>query len=231
MGDKIIKSCKCKLIRFIEFCLCLYFFPSGIKIIKFLSTIGLHTTTEKFFLYITSKNLSVEGDILEIGSYMGSSSVLLAAGNRLSRNKGKVWLIEPLPRPNKAAFLNVLSSRGMDKDVILIDKTNTKAEDAVDSMLRFIFIDGNHEYEHVKKDISIWRKRLAEGGIIAFHDINEKGVARAVNELIEKSGEFSVLGVIANTLYASRGAFKDNNLVSRLRRLNTIREKCIKLAR
>lgn len=35
----------------------------------------------------------------------------------------------------------------------------------------FLFIDGDHAYEGVKKDFEMYHKLVIEGGIIAFHDI------------------------------------------------------------
>jgi predicted O-methyltransferase YrrM len=37
--------------------------------------------------------------------------------------------------------------------------------------LDFLFIDGDHSYEGVKKDFEIYSSLVRKGGIIAFHDI------------------------------------------------------------
>jgi predicted O-methyltransferase YrrM len=34
-----------------------------------------------------------------------------------------------------------------------------------------LFIDGDHSYEGVKKDFEMYSPLVAEGGLIAFHDI------------------------------------------------------------
>lgn len=55
-----------------------------------------------------------------------------------------------------------------------------------DKSVDFIFIDANHEYEAVKKDILAWMPKLKDGGIIAGHDYNTMGgVNKAVDELIK----------------------------------------------
>jgi len=55
-----------------------------------------------------------------------------------------------------------------------------------DESLDFVFIDGNHQYEWVKKDIEMWVPKVKPGGLIAGHDYCQKpygiGVHRAVNE-------------------------------------------------
>ncbi len=40
-----------------------------------------------------------------------------------------------------------------------------------DNQLDFLFIDGDHTYEGVKKDFEMYGSLVKEGGIIAFHDI------------------------------------------------------------
>jgi len=216
-----------KLRRFIDFCLCAYFLPEVISAVRFLGIKALTSIAEKSFLYVISKNVSSEGDILEIGSFMGSSSILLAAGNELSINRGIVWLIEPYPKPNKDQFFNVFRKRRLDKYIKLVDKTSEEARNVVDSKFRFIFIDGNHEYEYVKKDILLWQECLNEEGIIAFHDRTWDGVSKAIDELIRKSDNFTILGNISGILYAVKGKLINDDLVSRLNKLNELREKCI----
>ncbi len=40
-----------------------------------------------------------------------------------------------------------------------------------DKKIDFLFIDGDHTYEGVKKDFEMYKALVQEGGIIAFHDI------------------------------------------------------------
>lgn len=217
--------------RFVDFCICLCFFPYAISLIRFLKVRGLNTIAERFFLYVVSKNIPIKGDILEIGSFMGSSSLLLAAGNEVSQKKGEVWLIEPYPRPNKESFLNLFNLLGLDKHIKLIDRTSEDARNMVNSKFRFIFIDGNHDYAYVKKDILLWGDCLNDGGIIAFHDRNFDGVLRAVNEYIHKSDKFIFLGMISGILYFSKGNYAQNNPIPQLKRLGSYREVFMKISR
>ena len=38
-------------------------------------------------------------------------------------------------------------------------------------MVDFLFIDGDHTYEGVKRDFEMYSPLVKEGGIVAFHDI------------------------------------------------------------
>ena len=54
-----------------------------------------------------------------------------------------------------------------------------------DSSVDFVFIDADHKYESVKKDIESWWPKIKKGGIISGHDyFNPSGVKRAVDELL-----------------------------------------------
>ena len=61
------------------------------------------------------------------------------------------------------------------------------AEQVPDESLDFIFIDADHGYESVKKDILAWFPKVKKGGLISGHDINLPGVYQAVQELIQDS--------------------------------------------
>lgn len=51
----------------------------------------------------------------------------------------------------------------------------------------FVFIDGNHAYEYVKKDIELWYPKIADGGFICGHDYGVyNGVKKAVDEIFSK---------------------------------------------
>jgi len=60
--------------------------------------------------------------------------------------------------------------------------TSEKAVSYINIPLDFVYIDGDHRYEMVLKDIQLWYPRVKNGGLIAGHDfkIGESGVIRAV---------------------------------------------------
>ena len=62
-----------------------------------------------------------------------------------------------------------------------------KSEDAIDDIpngLDFIYIDGNHTYEYVKKDINLYWPKLKLGGYMMGNDFSEAfpDVVKAVTE-------------------------------------------------
>lgn len=61
-----------------------------------------------------------------------------------------------------------------------------------DNSLDFIFIDADHEYESVVKDIKAWTPKLKPGGFVTGHDTHFPDVLHAVEELIP---EYVAVGV------------------------------------
>ena len=47
-----------------------------------------------------------------------------------------------------------------------------------------VFIDGDHHYDQVKRDIIFWLEKLHPGSLLCGHDFSCLDVARAVGELI-----------------------------------------------
>lgn len=68
-----------------------------------------------------------------------------------------------------------------DKIIFIIEKS----EDAtykIPNELDFIYIDGNHEYEYVLKDIELYYNKIRAGGVIGGHDIIMSSVREAVED-------------------------------------------------
>lgn len=79
----------------------------------------------------------------------------------------------------------------INKVVTLKMYSDEAAQHVPDSSLDFVFIDANHAYEYVKKDILLWTPKVKTGGIVSGHDYGKTGakkrkvpfgVTEAVNE-------------------------------------------------
>jgi len=60
-----------------------------------------------------------------------------------------------------------------------------------DGSIDFLFLDGDHTYDGVKKDLQLWINKIKKGGVIAGHDYNELscGVRQAVDEYFTFSAQ------------------------------------------
>ena len=84
------------------------------------------------------------------------------------------------------AAKNAFARKFKDK-VEQINKTSAEAVvEFEDNTLDFVYIDGDHTYEGVKRDILLWLPKIKTDGIIGGHDYRcsvHVGVTRAVHEL------------------------------------------------
>lgn len=129
----------------------------------------------KFYQELRCRN------ILEIGSYFGGNFYVLC---KLSSNLGNKISID-CPTFQKIEVQNALFNSyeqmkrfGENVHVINTDshspQTKLKVVNIIkDKKLDFLFIDGDHSYEGVKKDFEMYSPLVRKGGHIAFHDINQ----------------------------------------------------------
>lgn len=74
---------------------------------------------------------------------------------------------------NMAGFPDLRVHRGLSWEVSV---------EFEDESLDFVFIDADHVYESVLKDLRAWYPKVKRGGILSGHDFNWVGVERAVKE-------------------------------------------------
>ena len=79
-----------------------------------------------------------------------------------------------------------------DKIHILKMFSEEAAKHIDDNRLDFCFIDGNHLYEYVKKDIELYLPKVRKGGLLGGHDYGMEGtgVKKAVDECFSKDEFF-----------------------------------------
>ena len=75
--------------------------------------------------------------------------------------------------------------------------------------LDFVYIDGLHDYESVKKDIAAWWEKIRSGGVLSGHDFNRfkwSGVVRAVEEFCQENDlKYYLTGKVGNALESQTG--------------------------
>lgn len=152
-------------------------------------------------LYDSAKTYGKKGIILNIGAYLGRSTIALALGSK-KVGGGKVVSIDPiLP----AEFYENIRENNVSDYIIPIQMTSEEAykswpkiiEGRFETKIGLLFVDGDHVYQDVSFDISHWKNHLACGGLLLVDDYerNQPGVMRAVYEEIACSGEFSSISM------------------------------------
>lgn len=88
------------------------------------------------------------------------------------------------------AFRHNVMVAGLSGIVREIREDSAKAaERFADGSVDFVFIDADHEYEGVARDLDAWIPKLSARGVISGHDWSDHwpGVKRAVRERIESA--------------------------------------------
>lgn len=158
----------------------------------FLAAPGYMPEDEGMALYDAAVGVATLGPLVEIGSYCGRSTLLLAAAaatagthvvtidhHRGSEEHQPGWeyhdpdLVDPevgltdtLP-----SFRRVIATSGLEASVLAVVG---RAEDlgrywATDAGL--VFVDGSHTDASAQRDYELWAPRVARGGLLAIHDV------------------------------------------------------------
>jgi predicted O-methyltransferase YrrM len=159
---------------------------------------GWLSDSEAWLLFNLARNCPPNHVIVEIGSYKGKPTTCLALGSRCGA-KVAVYAIDPhtgspehIEKHGKVDTFHIFESNvlkaGIAEFVRPVLKFSQDATVEVKEPIGLLFIDGAHEHEAVTKDFRLWFPKLAQNGVIAFHDaIWWKGVTKAVSESIVSS--------------------------------------------
>lgn len=186
------------------------------NLLKFIKlTEGMITFEEANLLYQLAKTTK-ENCIIEVGSYRGRSTVALGRGS-IDGYGVPVFAIEPheefkgvlgvqFGAPDRGAFYKAMLDTSCYHVVRLINLSSEIVAPNWDNMISLLWIDGDHTYEGVRRDVDSWLPHLAKGAIIAFDDSTDPklGPNMIINELIatrnfKKINQVGKVSVIRST--------------------------------
>lgn len=186
------------------------------EILSFIQPLdGWLSSHEGYFLYHAAKETKGKGEIVEIGSWKGKSTICLASGSR----NAKVTAIDPhkgeysrgkgrgKDAPTYKEFMHNLKKAKVSEKVIPVVATSEEAGQKWKKPIKLLFIDGLHDYAHTKQDYDIWSPLLTKNGVIALHDAycGHEGPGRVILEKVLKNSEYKEIGVVGSIIYAKKG--------------------------
>lgn len=146
-------------------------------------------------------------DIVELGPWLGKSTIYLAGALRKRVKHGMIfavdtWVGSPgedvfqfviggLPGGALEEFRRNIKRFGVDDMVIPFEWDSVEAAAKFDRGLDFIFFDTTHTEEHLKREIDAWLPKVASNRFVGGHDIGIEGVRKAVES---RFTEWSVSG-------------------------------------
>jgi len=126
----------------------------------------------------------------EVGVAFGGQSLHILRGANVER----LYSIEPYPGRENVKYLRyLLVRRRLDffgqRSVFIRDRSPEASRRFADESLDFVYLDGEHTYRMVSKELPAWWPKLRRGGYLLADDYGHKkypGVVRAVDEFARK---------------------------------------------
>ena len=176
---------------------------------------GFLTEREARFLALAAACSPARGVILEIGSFKGKSTVGLAS-IAARYGLGPVVAVDPHSAPSVTDpelggqqtswddFRATLRAAGVEAVVEAHRMVSRDLAPAWHRPIRFLWIDGDHTYRGAKEDIDLFRRHLADGAIVALHDVLHtfEGPVRVFVEELLASDQFGPAGLCGSIGWA-----------------------------
>jgi len=164
---------------------------------------------EDVFLAQLAKSCTGAGVIVELGTYLGKSTVSLGLGSNLG-NKVKIFTfdsyesdsaMETNPGMMKTVQDNLRMAHVEHLVFTHLSKTDIPPMN-FGQIVELLFIDADHEYPSTKKDFLAWEPKVIKGGKIIFHDtydvvqggVRFLGPLKVIKEFCYNNPKFKILG-------------------------------------
>jgi predicted O-methyltransferase YrrM len=145
------------------------------------------------FLFNLAASLPARGNYLEVGSWMGLSSIIVANGLLANVNlDARVWCVDTWEGSAEHQVLDVVKNGGL-YETFRRNVEDAQMEHFIQPLrgpstevarrwqgppLDLIFVDGDHSAAGCYADLRAWRPLLAPGGRMLGHDATPGGGVR-----------------------------------------------------
>lgn len=155
---------------------------------------GWLTEGQARLLWDHARGVPAGGRIVEIGSFQGRSTIILAAAAPESveviaidphagNDRGPQEVRERLEAESEMdhqLFLENLERNGLRDRVRYVRRPSNEALYEIDGEVSLLYIDGAHRYRPARDDMLLWGARVPLGGVLLLHDaFNAVGVTVA----------------------------------------------------
>lgn len=177
-------------------------------LLPYASIDGWLSVDEAIALFELARSLPGERPVVvEIGSWQGKSSVVLAKGLR-GKAGARLHCIDPFDgsatdasageyasklaagsQPLRDAFTANLAAAGVLQLVTALAGRSHDFAPTFTTPIDLLFLDGDHAHDAVARDVREWAPKIRPGGLLAMHDVQHPvhdGPRRVVGELLAR---------------------------------------------
>ncbi len=185
---------------------------------------------EAIELVQVARRLPADATVVEIGSFLGSSAVLLAGARKVA-GSGAVHCVDPfdasgdahsvpvyegllasIQSPMRQEFEHNMQDAGVDEFVVVHQGTAEAVGAGWSAPLDLLFLDGDHSPAGARSNYETWIPFLKPGGVLALHNSSDRvyspghdGHRRVVLESVHAPG-FTNVRCVGSTTFAERTA-------------------------
>ena len=148
---------------------------------------------QSFVFLLNHLNGQKEIVAAEIGVYQGLNAVSMMGNcsrlklycidgyERISIETGGAMISERDKQAIRDCSVSLLNPF-KDRVIRIFQQSEVCYKDFPDEYFDYVYIDGEHLYDYVKRDIELWYPKVKKGGMLAGHDFEMKEVMHAVAE-------------------------------------------------
>jgi predicted O-methyltransferase YrrM len=169
---------------------------------------GWMTVDQGRRLFAAAARCRPGGRIVEIGSFRGRSTIVLAAGAAEGveivaidphagndRGPEEITGFADAAAADRDAFRANLERAGVADRVRHVAAFSSDAHGDVDDPIDVLYIDGAHRYRPASNDVHEWGTRVMDGGTLLIHDaFSSIGVTGAIVRHLVFGGQFRYVG-------------------------------------
>ncbi len=180
---------------------------------------GMMPAEQLLAVYRLAATWPVAGDVVELGSWRGSTTSYLATACR-AFGEGTVYAVDTFRGTKEGQttyaalsrhggetltdFTDQITRAGVTDGIRpLVGLTTETARSYPGRRIRVVLVDADHSFDGVRADFEAWLPHMAVGGLIIFHDYLMPEVARFIDSVVRRHPAIdSAPGLVAENVFA-----------------------------
>jgi predicted O-methyltransferase YrrM len=168
----------------------------------------------------------LHGDVVEIGSFQGKSTIYLAefASHVTAIDPHKGVVSGGILSATYKQYLSNIKRAHVEKRITTLVATSKNASKKWKTPITLLFIDGLHDEAHAREDYELWSKFVIPGGVVAMHDAfcGWEGANIVAMKHIVRGREYAEVGVVGSIIYGIKGKSSATQRIIKLFRMQCI---------